>query len=241
MATESKPISCSRFYGQCFGLAGAKAWKAFSDARGCAALVAAICTAGLIAGAIAKLGWDVNRYFLIVPAGAAVFVFVFQLLKSPFLIYMGEEQTFKADLAKKQTDIDGLNAKLEAATNNELKQIAETEEKKRIKDELGNWHFRLQFLGEEIVKIPYFDYEESTIGKEKEDKITALATEIIRFLADRVGLAEAALFRDAKPENLPPQQDFQTFDNQKRMRVIHYNRLEAYKRELTKIIVSRHN
>lgn len=79
-------MSCARFYGQCFGLAGAKAWKALSDARGCTAIVAAICTIGFIAGKTAKFGWDVNQYFITIPVGAAVFVFVWQLLKSPQMI-----------------------------------------------------------------------------------------------------------------------------------------------------------
>ena len=104
MDIEDKPVSGVRFCGQCLGLAGARAWKAFAEARGWVALVAALCTCGFIAGWIASWGWDVNRYFIIAPVGVAVFVFVWNLLKSPFLLYkeLGQKQQ---DELGKQEDI----------------------------------------------------------------------------------------------------------------------------------------
>lgn len=150
MDTDKTLMSGRRFLGRCFLLAFAKANLWFSRARASTAFVAAICAICLFAGEKVGWGWKVNRWFIIIPGGVAVFIFVWHLLKAPYSIYtetvkVGDDKSQKqaSESESLRSEIASLKKQLMIANDQTAAAQKAVEQKKAIGNEFGKLHAEL--------------------------------------------------------------------------------------------------
>jgi hypothetical protein len=155
---KTSEISWWPFVRRCFAVAYKMAVDTFSKARASCAVVAAVCALGFSDSFFEHRGWKVSKWFIEIPFGVAVFVFLYNFLRSPFYVCKEIEKTGKTEIEAQKKRVGELVQELEHTKSLIVREEHKIAERTAILTKIGGYQHELDRRFSEIRRMDYWDF-----------------------------------------------------------------------------------